>query len=147
MAIDKKRNEGLGDDAPHPWLVALLSPPHLNFFYLTMKNWKLVLLLGLVAVAAILALRSQPSDAANKLQEWPSYGGNLENTHFSPLKQINRDNVKQLDVAWTYDTGDASNGSQMQCNPLVVNGVLYGTSPKTRVFALDATTGKETLEL
>ncbi len=108
-----------------------------------MKNWKLVLLLGLAAVAAVIAVRSQRSDAADKSQEWRTYGGGPENAHFSTLKQINRENVKQLEVAWTYDTGDAFDGSEMQCNPVIANGVLYATSPKMRVFALDAATGKE----
>lgn len=107
-----------------------------------MKTWKLILPICLAVLAAFFTLRSRQSAAANNPQEWPSYGGNLENTHFSPLKQINRENVKQLEVAWTYDTGDASEGSELQCNPLIVKGVLYATSPKLRVFALDAATGK-----
>lgn len=105
-----------------------------------MKLWKITLLLLLAVSAVVLAWRT---NSTSNLNEWPTYGGTPENTHFSPLKQINRDNVKQLQVAWTYDTGDAFNGSEMQCNPVVVNGVLYGTSPKLRVFALDAATGKE----
>jgi quinoprotein glucose dehydrogenase len=108
-----------------------------------MNRWKLTLLFLSVLLLLCVLLRSYQSHAVNNPNEWPSYGGNLENTHFSALRQINRDNVKQLAVAWTYDTGDAFNGSEMQCNPLIVNGVLYATSPKTRVFALDAATGKE----
>ncbi len=83
------------------------------------------------------------SKAAKPDTEWRSYGGGSENTHFSALNQINRTNVKKLQFAWTYDTGDAFEGSEMQCNPIVVKGFLYGTSPKMRVFALDAATGKE----
>ena len=108
-----------------------------------MKLWKIPLLFFLAAAAAFFVFRSQFGTAATNPNEWPTYGGNAENTHFSALKQINRDNVKQLEVAWTYDTGDVFNGSEMQCNPVIVNGVLYGTSPKMRVFALDAATGKE----
>lgn len=108
-----------------------------------MKLWQLTLLFLCVGVFAFFAFRPQFGSASTNPNEWSSYGGNPENTHFSALKQINRNNVKQLAVAWTYDTGDASNGSQIQCNPLVVNGVLYATSPKLRVFALDAATGKE----
>ena len=44
-------------------------------------------------------------------------------------------------MAWTYDTGDAFEGSEMQCQPVVAHGVLFATSPKLRVFALDAATG------
>ena len=51
-------------------------------------------------------------------------------------------NVQKLKVAWTFDTGDEFKGSEMQCNPIVVDGVLYATTPKLRVIALDAATGK-----
>ena len=44
--------------------------------------------------------------------------------------------------AWSYDTGDAFAGSEMQCNPIVIGGVLYATTPKLRVIALDAANGK-----
>jgi quinoprotein glucose dehydrogenase len=101
------------------------------------------LALGLAAAALFLLLRTRQSEAAKAQLEWRSYGGSPENTHFSALSQINRENVGRLRVAWTYDTGDAFDGSEMQCNPLVVNGVMYATSPKLRVFALDAATGKE----
>jgi quinoprotein glucose dehydrogenase len=76
-------------------------------------------------------------------QEWPIYGGGAENIRYSKLSQINRENVTKLTVAWTFNTGDDFKGSEMQCNPIVVNGVLYATTPKLRVFALDAATGKE----
>lgn len=75
--------------------------------------------------------------------EWRGYGGGPESTHYSSLTQIDRDNVGQLEVAWTYDTGDVFEGSEMQCNPLMVDGLLFGTSPKMRVFALDPGTGEE----
>src|SRR6266851_7117985 len=75
--------------------------------------------------------------------EWRAFGGGLDNTHYSRLKQINRGNVQRLQVAWTYDTGDMFKGSEMQCNPIIIDGVLYATTPKLRVVALDAVTGKE----
>ena len=73
--------------------------------------------------------------------DWPHYGGGPEQTRYSPLTQITPANVASLKVAWTYDTGDAFQGSEMQCQPVVAHGVLYATSPKLRVFALDAATG------
>jgi quinoprotein glucose dehydrogenase len=73
--------------------------------------------------------------------EWTVYNGTPDGIHYSSLNQINRANVNQLRVAWTYDTGDAFDGSEMECNPIVVRGVLYATSPKLRVIALDAATG------
>jgi quinoprotein glucose dehydrogenase len=50
-----------------------------------------------------------------------------------------------LKLAWVYHTGDADtvNYSQIQCNPVIVNGVLYGTSAQMKLFAIDAATGKE----
>ncbi len=78
-------------------------------------------------------------------KDWPVYLGDRHNSHYSPLNQINRENVNQLKPAWTYHTGDADPGghTQIQCNPLIIDGVLYGTSPKLKVFALDAATGKQ----
>jgi quinoprotein glucose dehydrogenase len=73
---------------------------------------------------------------------WPVNGG-VDNIRFSTLKQINRDNVKQLAVAWSYASHDEFEGSEMQSNPIVVDGVLYATTPKMRVIALDAASGKE----
>jgi quinoprotein glucose dehydrogenase len=90
--------------------------------------------LALLALA-LAACTSAPST------DWPHYGGSPEQTRYSPLTQITRDNVGSLEVAWTYDTGDAFKGSEMQCQPVVAHGVLYATSPRLRVFALDAATG------
>ena len=73
--------------------------------------------------------------------DWPHYAGGPESTRYSPLKQITPANVGSLAVAWTYDTGDSFKGSEMQCQPVVAHGVLYASSPKLRVFALDAATG------
>lgn len=80
---------------------------------------------------------------AQKRVDWPVYGGTTDNTHYSTLSQITPANVSKLRVAWTYETRDEFQGSEMQANPIVVDGVLYATSPKMRVFALDATTGRE----
>src|SRR5438477_3695042 len=77
--------------------------------------------------------------AAEKSVDWPVYGGSPENNHYSTLAQINRTNVKQLAVAWSFDT-DEEGG--LQTSPIIVNGVLYGITPTQKVFALDAATGK-----
>ena len=68
------------------------------------------------------------------------YGGGPENTHYSTLAQINKSNVKQLAVSWSFDTGEE--GGVMQTSPIVVDGVLYGITPTQKVFALDASNGK-----
>lgn len=74
---------------------------------------------------------------------WEVYGGSKEGTRYSSLNQIDTNTVQQLEVAWTYHTGDADpeHFSQIQCNPIVVNGVLYGTTPTLKLFAADAATG------
>jgi quinoprotein glucose dehydrogenase len=71
-------------------------------------------------------------------QDWPAYGGH-DGTHYSTLSQINRDNVKNLVVAWKYDTGEKGG---IEANPIVVGKVLYATTPGRSVVALDAVTGK-----
>jgi quinoprotein glucose dehydrogenase len=93
-------------------------------------------------VALLLACTASAAHAQAKV-DWPVYGGNTDNTHYSTLSQITPANVAKLKVAWTYETRDEFKGSEMQSNPIVVDGVLYATSPKMRVFALDAATGKE----
>src|SRR5919112_934036 len=92
----------------------------------------------------IAALALVPSAlAAQGSVNWPVYGGSDDHTHYTTLGQISPATVKRLKVAWTYASHDEFAGSEMQTNPIVVDGVLYGTSPKLRVFALDAATGKE----
>ena len=79
------------------------------------------------------------SSADKNDRDWPIYGGTPENNHFSTLKQINRKNVKHLQVAWTFDTEEAGG---LQTSPIEVNGVLYGITPTQKIFAVDAATGK-----
>ncbi len=77
----------------------------------------------------------------DKYNGWRVYGGNKENNHYSSLKQIDSSNVGQLQVAWTYHTGDSGQMSQMQVNPIMIDSTLYGVSPKLKLFALDAAKG------
>jgi quinoprotein glucose dehydrogenase len=72
-------------------------------------------------------------------QDWPGYGG-PDGTHYSGLSQINRDNVKNLVVAWKYDTGETGG---IEANPIIVGKVLYTTTPGRGVIALDAASGKQ----
>ncbi len=75
--------------------------------------------------------------------DWKVYGGNKENNHYSSLSQVDTNNVNQLKVAWEYHSGDAEMMTQIQVNPIVINGIIYGVSPKLKLFALDAATGKQ----
>jgi len=74
--------------------------------------------------------------------EWKVYGGNKAATHYSLLTEIDTTNVTKLQPAWEYHTGDADSKTQIQVNPIIVNGILYGVSPKLKLFALDAASGK-----
>ena len=75
-------------------------------------------------------------------REWRVYGGSAESIRYSALTQIHRGNVQRLELAWTYDTGDATEDSEMPCNPIVIDDVLYALTPTLRIFALEAATGK-----
>ena len=79
---------------------------------------------------------------ASDYRTWQTCGGGKDGIRYSALIEISRENVQQLEVAWVHDSGDAFPGSEMQCNPIVVDGVLYATTPKLRVIALDAATGE-----
>ncbi|WP_367874805.1 PQQ-binding-like beta-propeller repeat protein [Luteolibacter sp. Populi] len=77
--------------------------------------------------------------------DWSTYLGDKASSHYSTLTDITPENVARLAPAWTYQSGgtDAQNRSQIQCNPLVVGGVLYGTSADFQLFAVDAATGEK----
>jgi len=77
--------------------------------------------------------------SSEERQDWLAYGGSLENSHYSKLAQINRNNVKRLAVAWSFDTQEEGG---LQTSPIIVDGLLYGITPTQKVFALDAATGK-----
>lgn len=83
--------------------------------------------------------------ADQRHESWTARGGGPSSIRYSSLNEIDTTNVEQLEVAWTYRTGDAkpAQNSQIQANPIVVDGTLYGTSPTLKVFAVDAATGTE----
>jgi quinoprotein glucose dehydrogenase len=72
-------------------------------------------------------------------QDWPVYGGQLAGDRYSHLTQINRHNVSQLKVAWTYNSGEKGG---LQTSPLVVGRVVYAYTPTQKVIALDGASGK-----
>ncbi|SKB30206.1 quinoprotein glucose dehydrogenase [Parapedobacter luteus] len=71
---------------------------------------------------------------------WREYLGGPDRNHYSTLSQIDTSNVANLQVAWVYHTRDSG---QVQCNPIIVDDVLYGVTASNFVFALDAATGRE----
>lgn len=77
--------------------------------------------------------------------DWPSYGGDAGHRRYAALDQIDRDNVRHLQVAWRYRTGDADPAAKttIECTPIVVDGTMYLTTVRTKVVALDAASGTE----
>jgi membrane-bound PQQ-dependent dehydrogenase (glucose/quinate/shikimate family) len=103
-------------------------------------------------IATRAALVSSLFPCACVAQEWRFYGGDAAGTRFSPLTQISPANVSKLTRAWTYHIGEVDRGGQatdrhrvapFESTPLVIDGVLYFSTPSSRVIALDAETGKE----
>jgi quinoprotein glucose dehydrogenase len=93
-----------------------------------------------------LSLASAP-DAVE--QDWPVYGGDQGGTKFSPLTDINRGNVARLGLAWQWRTGEkdlpeyGTRPGNFQTTPLMIDNVLYFSTPYNRVVALDAENGRE----
>jgi len=97
--------------------------------------------LTLLLSVGLLSLTEKPATT-----DWPEYNGGPDRNHFSPLTQLNPGNVAGLKVAWEYASGGVDtlkNNTQIQCNPLIIDGVLYGVSAGSQAFALDAATGKQ----
>lgn len=92
---------------------------------------------------------SQDKDSSGHQMEtganWPIYGGNALGNRYSPLDQINKTNVGELKQVWVYDSNLSGqlNKGQIQCQPIVIDEVLYGTSSELRLFALKADTAEE----
>ncbi|MPZ20371.1 MAG: PQQ-binding-like beta-propeller repeat protein [Luteitalea sp.] len=78
--------------------------------------------------------------AAAQHVTWSDYGGGSDSSKYVALGQITKANVDQLEVAWTYPTGD---NNSYQFNPLIVDNVMYVLAKNNSLVALDATTGKE----
>src|SRR5438105_1601682 len=111
--------------------------PNSRCVALLLRTWVLI---TVAAFGFLYAADSKKAESGAAGRDWPAYGGTPEQIRYSSLKQIDRSNVSRLQMAWTYDTSDGPGASQTQ--PIVVNGVLYGLTPKHKVVALDAGTGK-----
>jgi len=90
-----------------------------------------------------------PGGAAGSRGEWPHYGNDAGGSRYSPLAEIDRENVARLRVAWTYRTGEVIGEPgpyahyAFEATPLMVDGTLFLSTPYNRVIALDAETGQE----
>jgi quinoprotein glucose dehydrogenase len=97
---------------------------------------KLMILLVLVYMAAVPAAQELSRAGAN----WFSYGGDPGGTRYSSLSQITKANVSGLKEVWRFETPD---GGRLQTTPLIVDGTMYVVSPRQKVIALDAATGRQ----
>ena len=96
---------------------------------------------ALVGGTAIVLTQSPAASSTNV--GWEVYRGDPKGNQYAPLAQIHAANVHTLVPVWEYHTGDASQRSTMHVNPIVVNGVMYITTPSLKAVALDASTGRE----
>lgn len=97
------------------------------------------------ALVLVACQGTEPPESSVPDTSWPVYLGDKASSQYSPLAQIDRDNVDKLQLAWQYRAGDlwSERFAQIQTNPLVIDGVFYGLSPRLDLFALDAETGEE----
>jgi quinoprotein glucose dehydrogenase len=102
---------------------------------------RIVAAFSAVALTALSTVSAAQSRKASRTTEhdWPVTNGDAAADHYSTLNQINRQNVNELRVAWTFDTGE---GGGVESNPIIVKGVLYTYTPSQQVIALDAASGK-----
>jgi len=107
------------------------------------------ILFGLLVIFCMTLASSPASGQTSGNTDWPNYGNDPGGMRYSPLTQINRENVSNLRVAWIFRTGDVSDGSHdrrrsgFEATPILVDGTLYFTTPFNRVIALDPETGKQ----
>ena len=104
----------------------------------------------LVAIALGFQAEATPPGEAGTVAEWPAYGGDPGGSRYAPLADIHAGNLSDLEIAWTYRTGDVADGrgkfketSAFELTPLVVDGSLFACTPFNRVIALDPETGAE----
>lgn len=109
---------------------------------------KILFIVAIFAITSTSCTLSEPESIidlnAESFKTWHSFLGDKASTQYSSLSQINRENVDQLEVAWRFSTGDLLDGerTEIQANPLIIDGILYGTTPLKKAFALDAGTGE-----
>jgi quinoprotein glucose dehydrogenase len=115
-------------------------PINAHFIFLTPR-------ISLIVIISLqLACNTSHKITANYAAEnWTEYAGDDTKSRYSTLSQINKQNVSQLKLTWQYRSGDFSDSLKTtnECNPVVVNGVLYGSTPGLKLLALNAATGKE----
>lgn len=102
-------------------------------------NW--ILYIGLCC--CIIACRTEQITTTEENLEWSAYNGGLSNNKYAPIDQINKENIQNLEVAWSYQVRPEERSWDIKCNPLMVNGKLYAITASKNLVALDATNGQE----
>ncbi|HMG91007.1 MAG TPA: hypothetical protein VK589_13165, partial [Chryseolinea sp.] len=89
-----------------------------------------------------LSYACQPGE--DKLRTWSIYKADSESSSYSPLSAVNKDNVNQLKEAWTFHPNDArgTRFGNSECNPIIIDNVMYATSARHRLYAIEASTGQ-----
>jgi quinoprotein glucose dehydrogenase len=109
---------------------------------MTKPNALLVTLLAVISATA--GMRTlQPAPAGHENMDWPVYRGDPKGNQYVAVAQVHAANVQRLRPAWEYHTGDANQRSTMHANPIVVNGIMYITTPALKAVALNAATGRQ----
>src|SRR5262249_33197965 len=111
----------------------------------------ILIVIDFVALGSWDALSHSSTAAGDVKQQsdWPVYGRDAGGSRYSPLAQINRENINNLKIAWTYRTGASevkaafAKKAAFEATPILVDGLLYLTTPYSRVIALDPATGAE----
>lgn len=103
----------------------------------------LFILTAILTIGLFSCHRTEPF--GSDYNSWTTYAGTKDGSRYSKLDQINAQNVSKLRVAWTYSSKDKDPGNhtQNQCNPIMVDGVLYGSTPTLKLFSLIASSGKQ----
>lgn len=107
--------------------------------YMTVKRKKIIVGLLFVLVPILFTA------CRNHDRSWSMYKADAASSSYSPLKQISRENVSRLQPAWTFYPADAVKDGwpgRSQCNPIVIDGVMYASSARHRIYAIDAGNGK-----
>ena len=117
------------------------------------KIFQVIVLLFTVIIACTQPKKPQEQREGNFVAngQWANYGNDPGGMRYSPIKQINAANVKDLKLAWTYQSGELktyegtnlASKAALETTPLMIDGVLYFSTPTNRIIAIDAATGKE----
>jgi len=101
-------------------------------------------LLFLLFLFVLFSMGCRPKD--NKNRTWSIYKADNESSSYAPLQEINKQNVHQLKTAWVFhpnDAADTSERGKSECNPIIIDDVMYATSARHRVYAIDAASGQQ----